>query len=134
MKRKTFPLCTLLLVASLSACAPAVQTAQGTYQPNTVVGLAYVLATRVRADQITDQTPNDVYATFDDCVQAAVAVGDVRRLGVDVADSACRATRSNANAVVITLGAVALAFSALLIYLLSHVFSHTSAAPQTGTP
>ena len=97
MNRTTLPLATLLLAASLASCAPTVQGPMGGYRPNVVAGVPYLLAVKVPALQITDATPDSSYATFDDCPQLAVAVGDVRKLGVEEADRVCRETKQNIN-------------------------------------
>ncbi len=131
MNRKTLPLCTLLLAASLASCAPSLQGPDGTaYQPNVVVGIAYAAAIRVRADQIKSQTPGEAYATFDDCPQAAVSVIDVRKLGIGAADQVCRQARSSTDTFGVALIGVGLA--AIIGFIIA--FSHFGDAFKISQP
>lgn len=123
MKRKTLPLCSLVLAASLAACSPVVQTAGGAYQTNVVTGVPLALAIKIPASQITDQTPNDVYATFSDCQKVAVSVADVRRLGVEAADGVCRDTEKNLNAAQSSLGVIGVIAAVPFLYIIYLIFS-----------
>ncbi|MGY2895759.1 hypothetical protein [Deinococcus sp. UYEF24] len=123
MNRKALPLCSLALIASLASCSPVVQTVGGAYQTNVVAGIPLALATKIPASQITDQTPNDVYATFADCQKVAVSVADVRRLGVEAADGVCRDTEKNLNAAKSSLGVVGVIALIPILYFLYLLFS-----------
>lgn len=132
MNRKTLPLCTLLLIASLASCAPTVQGPAGAaYQPNVAVGVFYVFSVHIPADQITDQTLDSTYASFDDCVQAGVSVADVRKLGVQAADQVCKQARGGTNTFAIVLGAIALTLGIIFAFMLSHL---GDALSNPGTP
>ena len=137
MKRKTYPLCALLLTVSLASCAPTVTGPAGSYRPNVVSGWAYTFATKIPAAQITEATPEATYATFGDCSLIAVSVGDVRKLGFGAADQVCRDTGRNvlsflgaAYAVGAVAGAVAVGF---FIWFLQ-AFKQAFAGPSSGAP
>lgn len=111
MQIKTYPLCALALTASLASCAPTIQGPSGEpYVPKTQVGMGMLFVERVQVAALNDQTPDSAYVEFPDCFNAVIQVADVRKLGVEKADEACReTTRQTVRgfAVVVALGAAA---------------------------
>ena len=134
MNRKTLPLCSLVLAASLAACAPMLsgpleaelQTkgVEQTYKPDVVGGLTFPFATKIPVEQITDATPGTTYATFADCVQVAVSVADVRKLGVQAADAVCRDISASVGRFT-TFSQVLGALAALPLFYFSYVLFQT---------
>ncbi|WP_188963566.1 hypothetical protein [Deinococcus aquiradiocola] len=129
MNRNVLPLCALLLTVSLAACAPmAVRTAGGaTVRPHGVAGFAALFVTRVPAAQITDQTPDSSYATFEGCSQVAVLVQDVRQLGLDASRQFCLEAERNIQATTSftqTLAVFAFIPVGVFLYYLFSTFFH----------
>ncbi len=148
MNRTTLPLAALLLTTSLLSCVPTVQGPTGGYRPNVVSGLAYAVSAKIPAtditDQtpaITDQTPATTYATFDDCIQVAISVGDVRKLGAEAADRVCRETADNVGATVgwlagtsAVLTPIVLAIAAFFFVSIPLFFKAILQPSSSGTP
>jgi hypothetical protein len=141
MNRTTLPLAALLLTTSLLSCAPTVQGPTGGYRPNVVSGLAYAVSAKIPATDITDQTPATTYATFDDCIQVAISVGDVRKLGAEAADRVCRETADNVGATVgwlagasAVLTPIVLAIAAFFFVSIPLFFKAILQPSSSGTP
>lgn len=124
MNRNTLPLCMLVLTGSLASCAPALRGSQGQDRLIVVSGGALKYLSVLPAEQVTDATPDGSYATFSDCPGAAVSVEDLRRVGPEAADQACR-ERASADTsqnpfggLLTVLGAVTAAF---LIFILIEI-------------
>ncbi|GMA14049.1 hypothetical protein E5F05_18600 [Deinococcus metallilatus] len=95
MKRKVLPLSALLLLASLSSCAPTLQGPAGAYRPRTQIGVGMLAVQRVPVSALNEATPNTAYVEFPDCFNVVVSVEDVRKLGVEPAREACQETSRN---------------------------------------
>ncbi len=85
MKNRVTVMCSLMLAASLSSCAPSF-TAGGA---DIKVGHDVANVQRVYLKEIRDDTPQAAYVLLPDCSNGAVALRDVRRLGPQRAAQLC---------------------------------------------
>jgi hypothetical protein len=125
---------TLAAFVLLPACAPTIQTANGAYQPTTAIDGQLYISPHLPATEINDQTPNDSYATFDDCFSTGVSVGDVRRLGVEVADKVCRETARNLTTFIAVDFTIALALGIFLVKDISNSLNTPQNLGEPGIP
>lgn len=122
--KRTGFLCSLLLISSLSACAPTLIAPSGeNYKPDVKIGLQMLVVERVSLAELNEFTPSNVYVKFPNCDRAVVSVIDVRKLGSEKATEICNSSLESYNGGVNAIGNIALILSVpavvILFYLLS---------------